>query len=78
MVGVQLGGTGQALVKYENKETNPDVRMTGGDENFLLINGYGLQAGRNFSRLDIESGRNVCLLGMDVAKNYLKKSRKCC
>ncbi|TDH25506.1 FtsX-like permease family protein [Segetibacter sp. 3557_3] len=68
IVGLQLGGPGSIQVKYESIETNPDVRITGGDENFLLINGFTLQTGRNFSSLDVQSGRNVCLLGQDVAK----------
>ncbi len=40
-----------------------------------MINGYALQAGRNFSRLDVESGRNVCLLGSDVAKKLFPKNQ---
>ncbi len=68
IVGLQLAGPGSIQVKYESTETNPDVRVTGGDENFLLINGFTLQTGRNFSTLDVQSGRNVCLLGQDVAK----------
>ncbi|HEX8331446.1 MAG TPA: ABC transporter permease [Segetibacter sp.] len=67
LIGVQLSGPRSVRVKYDNKETNPNTSINGGDENFLLINGYSLQAGRNFSRLDVESGRNVCLLGQDVA-----------
>lgn len=73
-VGVQLGGPSNIIVKYGNKETNPDVRSTGGDENFLEINNYGLEVGRNFNRLDVESGRNVCMLGNDVAKKLFPKN----
>ncbi len=78
MVGIQLGGPGNVQAKFENKETNPDVRVTGGDENFLLVNGYGLEAGRNFSRLDVQTGRNVCFLGQDVAKKFFPKSPAKC
>jgi putative ABC transport system permease protein len=67
LIGVQLSGPRSLQVKFENKETNPNVNVTGADENFLLINGYSLLSGRNFSRLDVESGRNVCFLGHDVA-----------
>jgi putative ABC transport system permease protein len=73
-VGIQLRGPGSLIAKYQNKETNPEAQINGGDENFLLINGYSLQAGRNLSRLDVESGRNVCLLGSDIAKKLFPKN----
>jgi putative ABC transport system permease protein len=68
LVGLQLNGPNSVIVKYVNKETTPEVQIRGGDENFLLINGYTLQAGRNFSRLDVETGRSVCFLGSEIAE----------
>ncbi len=76
LVGIQLGGPRSLIAKYENIETNPQVSISGGDENFLTINGYSLEAGRNFSRLDIETGRNVCLLGSDIAKKLFPKKQE--
>jgi putative ABC transport system permease protein len=75
-VGIQLGGPRNLIAKYENLETTPQVSVTGGDENFLNINGYSLQAGRNFSSLDVETGRNVCLLGSDIAKKLFPKNQE--
>jgi putative ABC transport system permease protein len=76
LVGLQLNGPRSQIAKYQNKETTPEVQVNGGDENFLLINGYTLQAGRNFSSLDVETGRNVCLLGYDVAKKLFPKNEE--
>ena len=76
IVGIQLSGPQSLIAKFENKETNPEVNITGGDENFLLINGYSLQSGRNFSKLDVETGRNVCLLGNDIAKKLFPKNQE--
>jgi putative ABC transport system permease protein len=76
IVGIQLGGPQSLIAKFENKETNPEVNITGGDENFLLINGFSLQSGRNFSKLDVETGRNVCLLGSDIAKKLFPKNQE--
>ncbi len=76
LVGIQLGGPRQLIAKYENLETTPQVSISGGDESFLTINGYSLQAGRNFSRLDVETGRNVCLLGSDIAKKLFPKKQE--
>jgi putative ABC transport system permease protein len=73
-IGIQLNGPRSVRIKYENKETNPNTNVNGADENFLLINGYSLQAGRNFSTLDVESGRNVCFLGHDVAAKLFGKN----
>ena len=73
-VGIQLYGPRSQIIKYKSIETNPQISINGGDENFLLINGYQLQAGRNFSRLDVESGRNVCLVGYDAAKILFPKN----
>jgi putative ABC transport system permease protein len=69
-VSMGLGGVGQQTVFYQDAKTNPNVRMQGGDENYLLLNGYEVLYGRDFSKLDVESGRNVCALGFDVAKKF--------
>jgi putative ABC transport system permease protein len=66
-VALSMFGTGNATVNFENKKTNPTVRVNGGDENFVDLNGYKLNTGRNLNELDVQSGRNVCLLGKDVA-----------
>ncbi|MCW3078739.1 ABC transporter permease [Segetibacter sp.] len=68
IIGLQLNGPSSVVAKYGNKETTPEVQIRGGDENFLLINGYTLQAGRNFSRMDVETGRSVCFLGSEIAE----------
>jgi putative ABC transport system permease protein len=33
----------------------------------LPVNGFSIAAGRNFNLLDVQTGRNVCLLGSEVA-----------
>lgn len=69
-VSIGLGGVGQQTIFYENKKTNPNVRVSGGDENYFALNGYDIMYGRNFNQLDVQSGRNVCVLGYDVAKKF--------
>jgi putative ABC transport system permease protein len=66
-VGLSIFGGNNTTVTFENKKTNPTVRVSGGDDNFVDLNGYKLAAGRNLNNLDVESGRNICLLGKDVA-----------
>ena len=52
---------------YRGKKTNPQSTVWGGDENYIAVNGFTIQSGRNFSGPDILSGRNVCLIGHNVA-----------
>ena len=67
VVSIALGGPGGNEIHYQQKKTNPNVRISGGDENYLEVNAYNVEVGRNLNRLDVISGRNVCLLGCDVA-----------
>lgn len=53
--------------KYANLTTNPDVTITGGDENFSASNGYTVTLGRNLSEGDIRSARNTVVVGSEVA-----------
>ena len=52
---------------YEAKKTNPICAVWGGDENYLEVNGYKIEQGRNLNNLDVETGRSVCIIGSDVA-----------
>jgi putative ABC transport system permease protein len=66
-VSIIIPGPNNAEVKNSRKKTNPDIRVVGTDENYLLINGYKLAYGRNISPTETETGRSVCLLGSTVA-----------
>jgi putative ABC transport system permease protein len=61
-------GPGGQEIHYLEKKTNPNIVIMGGDENYLNVNGYTLIQGRNVNSLDVQSGRNVCILGSNVAK----------
>jgi len=66
-VSVYRRGNGNNELRYKNYKTNPQVSMWGGDENYLGVNGYQLNLGRNLNNVDLQSGRNVCLIGSNVA-----------
>ncbi len=59
---------------FNNRKTNPNVFIFGGDENYLVLNGFTLQYGRNISHEEVRDARNVCLLGYDVAKKLFKEN----
>ena len=67
-VTVYTRASGIAEIKYENKKTNPNITITGGDENYIAIKGIEIDQGRNFSGLEVQYGNYVCLLGTEVVK----------
>lgn len=75
-VGIGLRGPGGIVVNMGNKKTNPDVTMYGGDENYLELNGYTIQNGRNFTLPEINSGRNVCMIGQAVAEKLFPGNKE--
>ena len=70
---ISIFGNRSNIVSFETRKTSPNVLLFGGDENYLLLNGFSVQYGRNLNRTDVETGRNVCLLGYDVAKKLFKE-----
>ncbi len=65
-VSVSTNITGTAEIKRLSEKTNPNVRVIGGDENYLLLEGFDLDKGRNFSETEINFGSNVALIGSDI------------
>jgi putative ABC transport system permease protein len=63
---------------YENKKTNPVCAVWGGDENYLEVTGYKIEQGRNLNSLDVQSGRNVCLIGSNIATKLFGEQSKNC
>lgn len=77
-VSIYLRGTTNVECRFEEKKTNPVVTVWGGDENYLTVNGFTVDAGRDLNTLDVQSGRNVCLLGSNVAsKLFGNHPEKC-
>jgi putative ABC transport system permease protein len=68
---IQYIGNQGSTVKYENKKTNPNIIVFGGDENYLKNENYKVLEGRNFTESELKYGTNVALLGYTVAKKLL-------
>jgi putative ABC transport system permease protein len=69
-VSISIRGGNSNIVSLDNSKTNPTVQVNGGDENYAELNGYNLSAGRSLNDLDVESGRNVCLIGNDLVTKF--------
>ena len=72
-IGLSVFANRNSLVSYETRKTNPNVLLFGGDENYALLNGFKLRAGRNLNLADLQSARYVCLLGYDVASKLFNE-----
>lgn len=69
-VSINVMATNSAIIKRGKKKSNPNVFVMGGDENYLVVAGTNLAAGRNFSQREASSGENVCVLGNSIAAKY--------
>jgi putative ABC transport system permease protein len=67
-VGLAMRGAGSIVVNNSKRKTNPEINTYGGDENYLELNGYKIEYGRNFTPNEVSSGANTCMLGQAVAK----------
>lgn len=69
-VCLNMFGMRDAVVSVGSKRSNPTTRIQGSDENFIDQNGFTLAYGRNLTQLDVQTGRNVCVIGKDVATKF--------
>ena len=74
IVSIALRGGIGIVANYGSKKTNPDVNIFGSDENYLEINGYNIQNGRNFTQTEINSGAPVCMIGSGVAEKLFPEN----
>jgi len=54
-------------VSFEDKETEPNVAIEGGNEYYLPNNAYYIKEGRNFLAEDINFARQVAIIGPDIS-----------
>lgn len=71
-VGVSTFASRNAIASFGTKKTSPNVFFFGGDEAYIPLNGFQLDAGRNFTKQEVQTAANVCLLGHDVAEKLFK------
>ncbi|MFW5687378.1 MAG: ABC transporter permease [Bacteroidota bacterium] len=65
-VSVSVWGTSTATARFGSEETNPNISVTGSDDNFLITSGNELDRGRNFSVHELETGANVVIVGSQI------------
>ena len=68
-VAVSFNVSGITTVKNGSEKTNPNVSLTGIDENHLSVSGYEIESGRNFSADEIQQIRHYVIIGSDLVKD---------
>ncbi len=61
-------------VKRLSRKTNPNIRIVGTDEQYLNIEGYNIETGRNFSSYETKLGRPVAIVGNEVISKLFEAS----
>jgi putative ABC transport system permease protein len=74
-VSVSIMASRNAVATAGAKKTNPNVSVFGADENYLALNGFDLSDGRNFSRQEVLSGGNYCIIGTDIVNKLFRKNK---
>ena len=59
---------GGKVVKYGNRETNPNIFVGGQTIDAMRTNDFNVEYGRDFRESDIRYSTNVCLLGLEVVE----------
>jgi putative ABC transport system permease protein len=67
-VSISFSANGFSTIKFGETETNPNVSLTGVDENYFSVKGMDLQYGREFSKSEVEDGQPKLVVGEEVAK----------
>jgi putative ABC transport system permease protein len=64
-----------AEIKHGSEKTNPNVNVTGVNEDYLAIKGLNIGDGRNFSRFEIQYGSKVAIIGHKLAKTLYGENK---
>jgi len=68
VVSIYTNASGTATVRYMLEKSNPNVDVLGVDENYMVTSGQEVEKGRGFSRHEVNMGRNVTVIGSEVAE----------
>lgn len=75
-ISISTNLTQVAEVKRLSKKTNPNIFVTGVNEEYLNIKGLELEQGRNFSVIEVQYGTPVAILGYKVFTNLYSEKEQ--
>lgn len=68
VVSIDTYCSGNATIKYADKETTPTIRIIGIDDAYFSTSVFELSEGRNFTKSEAYSGSNRVILGSDIVE----------
>jgi putative ABC transport system permease protein len=68
-VSISCNATGLATVKYGSEKTNPNVSLTGVDQDYLSVSGYEIENGRNFTADEVQMSRHLVIVGTEIIRS---------
>lgn len=66
LVSIESWCTSNAEIQYQDKKTNPTVIIRGIDENYFNVSSYNLEAGRNFTEVEVRNASSKAIIGKDI------------
>ena len=67
-VSVSFFCSGATVVKYGNRETNPNASIFGISNNYLAAKGFEIAAGRNITAREADGGGNIAVVGSAIVE----------
>jgi len=67
-VSISFQAAWLATFRYKDKKTNPNINVTGTDDNYLTVSGLEVESGRNFLPQEIENNRHLVIIGQDIVR----------
>jgi putative ABC transport system permease protein len=74
MISLAANLTQIAEVKHLSNKTNPNITATGINEGYLAIKNLNIGKGRNFSKFEIDNGKQLVILGYSVYETLFKNN----
>jgi len=73
-VGVEQWQMNNIVVKFGNKETNPNISIAGVNTDAMRTNDWNVEEGRDFREDDINYSTNVCLIFQPIVEKLFPNS----
>ncbi len=73
-ISISVHATGMATIRRGSNKTNPNVSVTGTDENYLITAGYEIDKGRFFTEQEIEMNRNFVVIGNELVNKLFESN----
>jgi putative ABC transport system permease protein len=74
LVSIQVWASGLGTVKYKSQKSDPNIRVVGGDENYLATSGYEIETGRNFTPGEILMNKHYTVIGAEMVGVLFKNN----